>query len=121
MNRGNEPIGTPVSLYAFIAQRTDKDIFIKKIGKLEIIMPVGFCSHAKGSVIINGKTLPIEASSGLNTANSAGTVGTITQREIDDESCIILFKSGSQYKFGILVNDATEILKVVRENLSKLN
>ena len=98
-----------VSLAAFAGKKTDNGIMIKEMGLVELKLSENLRSHTRGTIMIDGKILPIV---------SSDQTPKLPQREINENSCILLIGGDCQYaafKLGVLVNNTSEITEVAHE------
>lgn len=100
-----------IQLPAFTARNTGDRIITRCLGSLTLKLNSNSKSHTRGTVDIEGQTIPILSRSPMSRK---------PDKVIDHGSCILLLEAGqphANYKIGFLVDDVLDIPHIAKENL----
>lgn len=98
-----------IQLPTFAVRKIGDRIMTRCIGTFTLKLSSDTKSHTKGSIDIEGRTIPILSSS---------LVSRVPDKSIDHGSCLLLLEtdqSTDNFKIGYFVNDLFDIPKITKE------
>lgn len=100
-----------IQLPAFVARNTGEHIITKSFGTLTLKLNSNGNSSIKGTIDIEGQTIPILSRSRMSLK---------ADKAMGNNSCILLLEIGqppTNYKVGYIVDDVLDIPHIARESL----